>query len=235
MARLAAAALSLSLAAAAPAADRVTNLPGWGAPQTATYSGYLDIPGGKHIHCAAGVCTSRARPRRLTPPFTRFADLFVASQGASATDPVVYWSNGVRRESPPLSPRASARSTLIERRCGSPYTLRSTSPAPLASSPQGPGCSSLEGAFAESGPLWTVAGGKGLQKNDYTWNAFSNNLFFEAPAGVGFSYADTRAGTEHNDTGTAADSLAALNVWRSLFPEYAANPLWLTGESYAGV
>ena len=73
------------------------------------------------------------------------------------------------------------------------------------------------------------------QKNDYSWNKFSHNLFFESPAGVGFSYADTAAGTRHNDTGTAADSLAALNAWRAAFPEYATQDFWITGESYAGV
>ena len=40
-------------ALAAPAADLVTSLPGWGAPLTTTYSGYLDIQspaGPKHLH-----------------------------------------------------------------------------------------------------------------------------------------------------------------------------------------
>ena len=44
---------------------------------------------------------------------------------------------------------------------------------PRAPSAGGPGCSSLEGAFAESGPLWTTSGGVNLQKNDYSWNKFS--------------------------------------------------------------
>lgn len=60
-------------------------------------------------------------------------------------------------------------------------------------------------------------------------------MFFESPAGVGFSYADTPAGTVHNDTGSAIDSLASLVAFYAAFPEYKTNPLWLTGESYAGV
>lgn len=91
------------------------------------------------------------------------------------------------------------------------------------------------GAFQESGPLWSTTGGVNLQKNDYSWNKFANNLFFESPAGVGFSYADSPSGTQHNDTGTAADSLATLLEFYKAFPEYATNPLWMTGESYAGV
>ena len=32
----------------------------------------------------------------------------------------------------------------------------------------GPGCSSLEGALQEGGPLWTAAGGTTLQPNNYS-------------------------------------------------------------------
>jgi hypothetical protein len=99
----------------------------------------------------------------------------------------------------------------------------------------GPGCSSLEGGFQESGPYWTTTGGVTLQKNDYSWNLFSNSLFIEAPAGVGFSYCDTPDGCVHNDTATAADNLKSLEIFFAGFPEYKANDFWITGESYAGV
>ena len=42
-----------------------------------------------------------------------------------------------------------------------------------------PGCSSLEGAFQESGPLWTTAGGNTLELNDYSWNKFAHTLYLE--------------------------------------------------------
>ncbi len=64
-------------------------------------------------------------------------------------------------------------------------------PPPLPPSQGGPGCSSLEGAFQESGPLWTTSGGTNLQVNQYSYNNFSHQLFLEAPACVGFSYADS--------------------------------------------
>jgi serine carboxypeptidase-like clade 2 len=101
----------------------------------------------------------------------------------------------------------------------------------------GPGCSSLEGAFQESGPLWTTSGGAGLQVNTYSYNNFSHQLFLEAPACVGFSYADASNpnGCTHNDTSTAADNLAALQVWFTGFHEFAPNDFWISGESYAGV
>ena len=101
----------------------------------------------------------------------------------------------------------------------------------------GPGCSSLEGAFQESGPLWTAAGGKGLQLNNYSWNKFANQLFIEAPACVGFSYADDPStGCTHTDTSTAADNLQALVQFFTVkFPELAKNDFWISGESYAGI
>jgi carboxypeptidase C (cathepsin A) len=88
----------------------------------------------------------------------------------------------------------------------------------------------MEGGFQESGPLWTAPGGAGLQLNAYSWNKFSTQVFLEAPAGVGFSYADTPAGTRHNDTSTAADNLEAINAFYLKFPEFSQLPLWLTGE-----
>ena len=71
MSRLTLAAAAVSAVFAAPAADKVTSLPGFGAPLTDTYSGYFTIPGGKHIHY-----------------------LFYASQKAPSTDPLIIWSNG---------------------------------------------------------------------------------------------------------------------------------------------
>lgn len=60
-------------------------------------------------------------------------------------------------------------------------------------------------------------------------------LFIEAPAGVGFSYADFPSGLVHNDSSTAADNLNALIYFFANFPEYAQNDLYISGESYAGI
>jgi hypothetical protein len=93
----------------------------------------------------------------------------------------------------------------------------------------------MEGSFQESGPLWTAPGGQTLQKNDYSFNRFAHTMYLEAPACVGFSTADRLIGCTHNDNSTAADNLAALQVFYTLFPELATAPLWLNGESYAGL
>ena len=71
MAKLLVASAIASFASAAVPADLVTSLPGFGAPLTTTYSGYLDIPGGKHLHYYLSL-----------------------SKGNPATDPVALWFNG---------------------------------------------------------------------------------------------------------------------------------------------
>jgi carboxypeptidase C (cathepsin A) len=155
---------------AAVAADLVPTLPGYGAPPTPWYSGYLHIPGGKHLH-------------------------YIFISGPSpATQPVTAWFNG------------------------------------------GPGCSSLEGLFAEMGQLNVdESNPSNLLVNRWAWTNISSMLFIEAPACVGYSYADTIDGCSHNDTSQAIDNYNALNYFFSQFPEYAANDFFITGESYAGI
>ena len=101
----------------------------------------------------------------------------------------------------------------------------------------GPGCSSMEGAFTESGPyhVQQFSSPPVLALNPWTWNNLTSNLFIESPAGVGFSYCETPAGCDHTDSSTAANSLLALRSFFAAFPELQRNDFWLTGESYAGI
>ena len=168
-----AAALAARRATAAPAADRVASLPGFGAPLSPLYSGYLAAGPGQRLHY-----------------------VYSAAIGVDpATAPLVLWSNG------------------------------------------GPGCSSMEGAFSESGPyhVQQFSSPPTLALNPFTWNNQSSNLFIESPAGVGFSYCESRAGCDHTDSSTAANSLLALQSFFAAFPELQKNDFWLTGESYAGI
>jgi serine carboxypeptidase-like clade 1 len=71
--------------------------------------------------------------------------------------------------------------------------------------------------------------------NPYTWNNVSNVLFLEAPAGVGFSYADTPGGLIQNDTTNAIDNLNAIIQFFQGYPEYLQNDFYIAGESYAGI
>jgi serine carboxypeptidase-like clade 1 len=97
----------------------------------------------------------------------------------------------------------------------------------------GPGCSSLDGYFYEHGPFHVIepvdntSAVPPLYLNPNRWSQVANTVFLESPAGVGFSYADTPAGTIHNDTSTAEDAYAALTVFFEGFPEYQANDFYL--------
>jgi carboxypeptidase C (cathepsin A) len=95
----------------------------------------------------------------------------------------------------------------------------------------------MEGGFSESGlyRIQQFTDPPKLGLNPFSWNNISNNLFIEAPAGVGFSYCDTPAGCRHTDTSTANDNLAAVKSFLAAYPEYAGNDFWIAGESYAGV
>ncbi|VFQ81811.1 unnamed protein product [Cuscuta campestris] len=100
----------------------------------------------------------------------------------------------------------------------------------------GPGCSSIGGgAFTELGPFFPSGDGHGLRINSKSWNKASNLLFVEAPAGVGWSYSNTSTDYSNcGDDSTAHDMLTFMQKWYEKFPEFLDNPLFLTGESYAG-
>ncbi|XP_038717871.1 serine carboxypeptidase 1-like [Tripterygium wilfordii] len=100
----------------------------------------------------------------------------------------------------------------------------------------GPGCSSFGyGAMTELGPFRVNSDGKTLFRNDYAWNNVANVIFLESPAGVGFSYSNTRS--DYNRSGdktTAADAYTFLVNWLERFPQYKSRDFYITGESYAG-
>ena len=159
---------------AAVPADLVASLPGFGAPPTAWYSGYLPVDG--------------QYGGKLMMHY-----IFISSPNPTS-DPISLWLNG------------------------------------------GPGCSSLEGLFQEMGQLWVdESDPTKLVVNQNAWTNISSMLFLEAPACVGYSYAEEIAGCSHNDTSQAIDNYNALRTFFTLFPEYSSNPLFLTGESYAGM
>ncbi len=69
-----------------------------------------------------------------------------------------------------------------------------------------------------------------LVANPFSWGLDANMLYIESPAGVGFSYCDTRGGCSHTDTSTAQDNLATLLDFFAKFPELAGRDVWITGE-----
>lgn len=99
----------------------------------------------------------------------------------------------------------------------------------------GPGCSSLLALFAENGPYVIDDGEYFIKDNPFPWNQRANVLYIESPAGVGFSIAGTPQDAQHNDMSQSKDALAAILNWYKFFPEYLRNPLFISGESYAGI
>ena len=115
----------------------------------------------------------------------------------------------------------------------------------------GPGASSMFGIFVELGPLLLNEDSlhtdeykrtkiPTLYYNEYGWTQLGSVLMFDWPPPVGFSYCDDPAGGGKScgpwdDERMATVQYAALAGWYDLFPERRPNPLYLTGESYAGI
>lgn len=105
----------------------------------------------------------------------------------------------------------------------------------------GPGCSDLGGGlFEENGPYYTqIADAASKSVNlisaAYSWNRVANVLYIEAPCGVGFSYSTAKSDYITSDNQTAIDNYVFLQNFFQIYPEWANNELWITGESYAGI
>lgn len=99
----------------------------------------------------------------------------------------------------------------------------------------GPGCSSMLGWSQEHGPYVIESGDTTFHKNEWSWNTNANVLYIESPAGVGFSYCGTPEDCTFNDDTSAQDNLTAVLAWFDKFPEFKEHPLYISGESYAGI
>ncbi|KAK9806895.1 hypothetical protein WJX72_006650 [[Myrmecia] bisecta] len=106
----------------------------------------------------------------------------------------------------------------------------------------GPGCSSFDGFVYEHGPFKFQfderKGGEGglvLTPNEHAWNQVANMIYLDSPAGVGLSYSETQSDYITNDTHTARDSHRFLQRFFDKYEEFAKNPFFIVGESYAGV
>jgi len=98
----------------------------------------------------------------------------------------------------------------------------------------GPGCSSLDGLLSEHGPFLVESNGKVLNYNPTSWNKVGSVLYLEAPAGVGFSYSLDKNYT-FTDDDVSLDNYVALQHFFKKFPQFTANDLYITGESYGGI
>jgi cathepsin A (carboxypeptidase C) len=111
----------------------------------------------------------------------------------------------------------------------------------------GPGCTSMEGATTENGPLnlfdikESCSNGGPDSKCDYTgqlssnfyaWNAYANVIYLDQPKNVGYSFGYGSPTSSSVEAGQ--DFVIFYNEWLKLFPEFVNRPLIVAGESYGG-
>eukprot|EP01084_Bolivina_argentea_P279997 478752_1 len=97
----------------------------------------------------------------------------------------------------------------------------------------GPGASSLTGLFAENGPFRIESNGHTLQYNKYTWSKYYNMLFVDNPINTGFSFCNPGHEITNEDQ-MGQNFRTFMQGFYACHPELTKNPLYITGESYAG-
>ena len=105
----------------------------------------------------------------------------------------------------------------------------------------GPGGPGTFGALSEIGNYYVRE--KKLNERCFSWCKRANCLFVDQPVMTGFSFPTNASGVYPGDDGIVYTSTSAeamkdvfgvLTQVLTLFPEFAAAPLWITGESYGG-
>jgi len=100
----------------------------------------------------------------------------------------------------------------------------------------GPGASSQDGLFEENIGPYQITENNTFTYNEYAWTNMYNVLIVDNPVGTGYSYTDNKRRCYcRNEEDVAEDFYILLNTFfTETHPEYATNPFYLVGESYAG-
>ncbi|KAJ4756626.1 Serine carboxypeptidase 1 [Rhynchospora pubera] len=103
----------------------------------------------------------------------------------------------------------------------------------------GPSCSGFSGLVFEIGPLsfdlQKYEGGlPPLYYRPTSWTQVSSIIFVDWPAAVGFSYSHTLEGNQSSDTQSVRQLLKFLQKWLDKHPNFNANSLYISGDSYGG-
>ena len=64
------------------------------------------------------------------------------------------------------------------------------------------------------------------------WNAVSNLLYVDQPAGTGFSFVTSPLGYETNERQIATELWDLIRQFYRLYPKYSTLDLYIFGESY---
>ncbi|KAF5361823.1 hypothetical protein D9756_002268 [Leucocoprinus leucothites] len=97
----------------------------------------------------------------------------------------------------------------------------------------GPGSSSMYGMLFENGPI-RIHDDYSASQNNHSWSRLVDYFWVDNPVGVGFSTADAD-GYIHDEDQMATDFMGFLSNLVKVFPNLQNRPLFLTGESYAGM
>ncbi|ONH65792.1 Pheromone-processing carboxypeptidase KEX1 [Cyberlindnera fabianii] len=95
----------------------------------------------------------------------------------------------------------------------------------------GPGCSSLDGAILEVGPLRLKNDAGDLYYNEGAWTETANMVFIDQPGGTGFSLTDDY---DTELTEISSHFIDFLKQYFKRFPDDMKKEFYLAGESYAG-
>lgn len=91
----------------------------------------------------------------------------------------------------------------------------------------------MTGLFYENGP-YRLNNDLTLNEWNYTWNIYYHMLFVDNPIGTGFSFVSNKNGYVTTIDELGMQFVKFLNGFYTCHPEYSTNPLYITGESYAG-
>lgn len=94
----------------------------------------------------------------------------------------------------------------------------------------GPGCSSMDGALMEVGPLRVNRENK-VTYNPGSWHEVADLVFVDQPVNTGFSYGSIYTHELDEITWTF---LKFMEEYYKVFPEERDNEIYFAGESYAG-
>jgi carboxypeptidase C (cathepsin A) len=97
----------------------------------------------------------------------------------------------------------------------------------------GPGASSMTGLLTEMGPYRITPEGK-LISHPHSWTNLGHMLFFDQPVGTGYSSVRDDNGYVNTQNQLAQQLYRGVQGFYRRHPEYASNPVYICGESYAG-
>ncbi|CAL9186164.1 unnamed protein product, partial [Musa hybrid cultivar] len=101
-------------------------------------------------------------------------------------------------------------------------------------------CSVFSGLAFELGPVkFVISEYNGsiptLTYNPYSWTKVSSIIFVDSPVGAGFSFSRDDEGYDIDDTAASMQVHKFLVKWFIDHPQYLPNPLYIAGDSYAGI